>query len=472
MEIDRFKEIINKKGYELDSNDRKIFEREMITSAFGGSVSSWFKYGTSDVIEFILMDSAGNVLPQGETGELVRYIYMDDTNIGKYFNITESKERLNGASQYEVNTELLIRDAGYNVGIFKTQVSLLNRRVGSEEIEYDKLWIHEISPSRTEIRLVPLTDENHEVLPDLKERYDVMTHDGNFRDDTLRYIQEYIEHIDINKLLDTFLHTKGTESDGNSYIKLIRKEFGLNSFEQFMNLVYERIHTSVKYYVQHRGWHINNPNYGIQLQDHITVELSVVEIIRDINHIIDEVIDYTLPKRDIVEDEILTMEEQITIDQLKQLLKSATSDSIYESTVPDDIGSDIPKPVIKSIKLYVWSNFGTVTYTNPQGEKTTWRGKQGDSIDFKYINDYTTTGDIRTDIYVEKVVTPPVPVVEPKPTITITPTHGGGGSGPSPWAGGNGGFTCDDHDDPRRDGRVGRGYTELTRESDMEIYLC
>ena len=62
----------------------------------------------------------------------------------------------NGAEEFFVDIEKLIKEAGYSQGIFKTSVSLLNRRLGSEERKFDKVWIHEISPSRTEIRILPL----------------------------------------------------------------------------------------------------------------------------------------------------------------------------------------------------------------------------------------------------------------------------------------------------------------------------
>ena len=42
---------------------------------------SYFGIGDADTIEFILYDSSDNLLPQGENGDLVRYIFLDDVNI-------------------------------------------------------------------------------------------------------------------------------------------------------------------------------------------------------------------------------------------------------------------------------------------------------------------------------------------------------------------------------------------------------
>ena len=133
MAIKQFKEVIGKKGYKVDSKDRAIFEKEVAKSYFG--------LGDADTIEFIIYDASDNVLPQGDSGDLVRYVFLNDTNINKYFIFTENKsnKRINGAKEYVIDTEQLVRDAGYSNGIFKTQTTLLNRRAGSEKIDKDNL---------------------------------------------------------------------------------------------------------------------------------------------------------------------------------------------------------------------------------------------------------------------------------------------------------------------------------------------
>ena len=149
MAIKGFKDIIDRKGYKVDSDDRKVFEKEISKSNFG--------LGCSDMIEFILYDSSENQLPQGEDEKLVRYIHINDANIENYFIISDNQftKKKDGTPEFIVDLEKLIREAGYSNGIFKTQVTLLNRRVGSDAKEGDDMWIHEISPSRTEIRILP-----------------------------------------------------------------------------------------------------------------------------------------------------------------------------------------------------------------------------------------------------------------------------------------------------------------------------
>ena len=194
MAITGFKEIVDKKGYKVESKDRKIFEKEIGKSYFG--------MGISDMIEFIIYDSNDNQLPQGETEKMVRYIPLDSENIRKYFLLTQnpSNMKMNGADEYIIDIEKLITEAGYSNGIFKTQINLLNRRVGSEDISKDKLWIHEISPSRTEIRVLPLEDENEKVYEDLQKRLDIILNQKNFRDDTIYFVEQMIESIKVEEV--------------------------------------------------------------------------------------------------------------------------------------------------------------------------------------------------------------------------------------------------------------------------------
>ena len=80
MAIKTFKEILENKGYRIDSNDRQIFEN--------GSIESFFGLSSNDVIEFVVYDSNDNQLPQKNYGS-VRYIPLTIENIGDYFLIAE-----------------------------------------------------------------------------------------------------------------------------------------------------------------------------------------------------------------------------------------------------------------------------------------------------------------------------------------------------------------------------------------------
>lgn len=326
MAITQFKEVVDKKGYKVDSKDRAIFEQEVAKSYFG--------LGTADTIEFVLYDASDNVLPQGESGDKVRYIFLDDVNISKYFIFSENKsnKKTNGAKEYIIDTEKLVRDAGYSNGIFKTQTTLLNRRAGSADIDKDKLWIHEISPSRTEIRILPLKDKDGKIIKDLDTRVDIFLKEGEFRDDTIYFIQPFIESLKVENILQKFVSQKGTIQQGETYVKLIQKEFNILNWEEFLNIIKTKLVESTKYFIENRDWSIKSVTYGKPLSSPIPVELSIDRIKQTILQSLVEIIEYYLPKRNIQEDNILSKDEQITFDETKQILKSILSNNQNTST--------------------------------------------------------------------------------------------------------------------------------------------
>ena len=331
MALETFKEIVERKGYLVNKEDRKIFEKEIKKSNFG--------MGYSDMIEFILYDSNDNQLPQGEDAKLVRYIHIDDKNINDYFLITSSEEtkKFNDSSEFIIDLERLIKEAGYSNGIFKTQVTLLNRRIGSEESSEDKLWIHEISPSRTEIRVVPLKNS---VRPnkDLVKRYNLFVENGNFRDDTIYYVRAFIEQIDILSVVDTFIRSKGRIRDGRRYQRLIQKEFKVGSFDKLLNDIKDRYIESMNYFIQGSEWNITSNKYGKPKDELDKIELTIKFIKSVAEQALRNSIEYYLPKRRIQNSVELTRDEQVTFDKVKRILKTIKANKKFDSTVPGEIG--------------------------------------------------------------------------------------------------------------------------------------
>ena len=174
MAIKSFKEILDNKGYRISSKDRQIFEE--------GTLQSFFGFSDSDMIEFIIYDANDNQLPQGEFGELVKYIPFNSQNIRDYILIPEGTyfQAFQFPKEYFIDVERLIREAGYNNGIFKTQITLLNKRVGFESPN-EKLWIKEISPSRTEVKLLPLKNEVSNVHYDFSNYVWLQRHHSRLR---------------------------------------------------------------------------------------------------------------------------------------------------------------------------------------------------------------------------------------------------------------------------------------------------
>ena len=391
MAIDNFKKIEDNKGYLVNDKDRKIFEREISKGYFGINIG--------DTIEFILYDSNDNPLPQQSAkGKTARYIEYNDDTEKTYFGKTQlNKENIksNGAEEFFIDTEKLIKEAGYSNGIFKSQVSLLNRRLGSDGRENDTTWIHEISPSRTEIRILPTIDSDGKVNSDLEARYECLVQGKTFAADVFPLMDEFVEQFDVQKTLESMLTLKGSVSSGQNYINLIKEEFKITNFEIFLQNVKDKFVQAVNHYKGNRESNILSNRYGQPLQTTPQLCFGSNEIMDTITTIAGNCIEYYLPKRNIQEETSLTIEQQETLDKVGEILKTVTSNSQYKSTIPDSV----------SAKVIGCKDPNALNY-NPNAD----------------INDSSLcVYEPKVEEFVDNVISDPPPPPPPKPVVCNDP---------------------------------------------------
>ena len=328
MAIKTFKEILQNKGYRIEANDRQIFEN--------GTVQSFFGLSDSDCIEFIIYDSNDNQLPQSSYG-LVRYIPMTSQNIGDYFLIAEGTliQRYKFPSEYFIDAERLLREAGYSNGIFKTQITLINKRAGSEKA-LDKLWISEISPSRTEIRLFPNT-KGIEINPELKERFNLLLSGGEFRDDVSKFAIEYVEKIKANSI-GSLLKQKY----GNAWFDRFVSEYKIQSMDVFSTQVYNKFLESAINEFTGRISDVNDMNYGLPKPFKPSLSLTKDDVRKTVEKLLVNAISKYLSIPD-VRYGSRKNEKMESLDTSEKVLQTKTSDLTIDTSSPT-----ISKAVIKT----------------------------------------------------------------------------------------------------------------------------
>lgn len=333
MAIQNIKEIINNRGYVINPNDRKIFEE--------GDLQSFFGFSENDAIEFIVYDINNNQLPQGNNAEFVRYIKLTTENINDYFLIPEGTifQRYQLPKEYFIDIERLMGEAGYTNGIFRTQTTLINKRAGSEK-QYDKLWIQEISPSRTEIRLFPLK-EGVDLSPELKTRFDAFVNDREFREDTIAYLFEFIEQIKPIEI-STFLRSKYS----TFWLDNLVNEFKIPSFELFVTTIYEKFVQSCLYEFTNRVSDLTNLNYGKPKSTKPPITLSKELVVSICKKILVETINYYLPRQN-NRNQTNTISDFIpSVDEVGEILQTETSDTVYNAKAIDIRFAEIKYPNI------------------------------------------------------------------------------------------------------------------------------
>ena len=321
MAIQFFKDIVDSKGYRINSKVREIFER--------GDLQSFFGLSDADAIEFIIYDVNDNQLPQDKYG-LVRYVPLTTQNIRDYFLIADGTlfQAFNFPNEYFIDIERLIKEAGYDNGIFKTQITLVNKRVGSDS-KFDKLWISEISPSRTEVRLLPLKRQET-INSELFERYGIFLRDGEFREDTIVYAINFIEKINPS-LIATAIKAKYSDE----WFNKMRNEFKIQSFDTFVNSIHNKFMQSAIYEFTNRISDVKDLNYGKPKGTKPTLELSKNTIKDTCYKLVIKAIDYYLLTPDVVYGTTYDIGTNESLDIVQQVLQRKSADTQIDTTPPE-----------------------------------------------------------------------------------------------------------------------------------------
>ena len=286
MAIQTFKQIIDNQAFRISAKDRAIFEQ--------GTLQSFFGFSDSDMIEFIIYDVNDNQLPQGEFGELVRYVPLNSQNINDYFLIADNTlfQALQFPTEYFIDIERLLKESGYDNGIFKTQITLLNKRVGFESAN-EKMWIKQISPSRTEVKLLPLINDVSKKT-DLLQRFNIFINGGDFKDDVIQYVPNFLDSINPS-VVDNFI--KNTYGD-KWYDKMVR-EFGIAGLDTLATKIHSKFVEAVKYEFANRESSIKSPIYGNPKPISLPLQLSREDVFKIAQIILIEVVQVYLPARTI-----------------------------------------------------------------------------------------------------------------------------------------------------------------------------
>ena len=339
MALSNFKDIITNKAYLINSKDREIFEK--------GDYQSFFGLSKTDAIEFIIYDVNNNQLPQQSAdNQLVRYIPLTNTNIRDYFLIASNtvlqKNKL--PAEYFVDAERLIKEAGYNNGIFKTQITLVNHRAGSNK-PFDKLWIQEISPSRKEIRLQPLA-KGVEANTELKKRYDIFVYDNNFREDTQPFIDSVLAKIkpeDISNVI--------TNKYTNTWFTRMRTEYSLSNFSTFVTNTHAKFLEACKFEFSNKESNVTSPNYGQPKTTAPSLDLSKKTIVDICTRILVQILDSTMVKPKVNSTLNATEAFNPSADPVSKVLQRAKSDTFVDTTSPVVELATLTKSSTKSVDI-------------------------------------------------------------------------------------------------------------------------
>jgi hypothetical protein len=285
-----------------------------------------FGMGRYDVMEVSVYDINNNLLPQ-KSGNNVAYIKKGD--IQNYlYNITNKV----GQKELAINVEKLLNDIGFRNGILKVNINFVKQKVGSEN-ELMKVWIQEVSPSRNEIRILPLKTKDSNINSTTNRQFknlkslnkDFLYYKTSILDSLNAYENSFLTKI------DSYLESKF----GKDFFAILRKDFGLSKFDTFRTKIFEDFKLSVGYYLTNKYYNIGESNFGKQSEtrfDDFEVydyDVMLNEIQKILNNCIDN--NSKILKRRNIETKQLPKEFAIT-ELKKQIQNNLESFSTFTET--------------------------------------------------------------------------------------------------------------------------------------------
>ena len=206
-----------------------------------------------DVMEVSVYDINNNLLPH-KTGNNVAYIKTGD--IKNYlYNITNKV----GLKELAIDIEKLLNDLGFTNGILKVNINFVRYRVGTEN-ESTKVWIQQISPSREEIRILPLKTKDDNINQITKKEYSNI---NNLNKDFKYYKKNILDSLDEFEMKSlTTIDDVMVNKFGNDFINILRKDFGLRDFKAFRTRIFENFRESIKHWMNNRYYDISDSTFG------------------------------------------------------------------------------------------------------------------------------------------------------------------------------------------------------------------
>jgi hypothetical protein len=394
-------------GQFLQTDDLFIVSKtEIDTTDFGDC-----KY---DVMEVSLYDINNNILPQS-SGNNVAYIKMGD--IKNYMYQITNKQ---GLKELAIDAEKLINDLGYTNGIIKVNINFVRYKVGSEDV-LESVWIEEISPSREEIRIVPLKTKSADINNKTKNQFKNLE---NLNKDFKYYKQALLNSL--NSFDNTFLDKINSHLEtnyGKDFFNILKKDFGLSNFNIIRDKISNDFKQSVDYYVNNKYYKISESRFGkpsdIRFEDCEVYDFN--DMISTIQNILTECINFNLKSLKRSELNLKTLPKEFAVTELqKQIQNNLDSFNTFTQTKRNVYSPDGTAAVFNDVT----SSF--VEPTHPL------RGTLLNTF-CKGYNQYGKYADGNGGFYEQLIEVN-------SSTCGYTPPNDGGGSGGGSGDGGGGGY--------------------------------
>ena len=239
---------VENKGQFLQKDDLFIVSKtEIEETDFGDCKYDVMEVSVYDINSNLLPNKSGNNVAYIKTGDIKNYLY----------NLTNK----GGQQELAIDAEKLLKELGFTNGILKLNLNFVRNKVGTDD-SLTRVWIHEISPSREEIRILPLktkdvainelTNKEFKNIHNLSK--DFKYYKKNILDSLDRFEFNSLSTID-DALVNQF---------GNDFKSTLQKDFGLSNLDGFRDKIFRDFKDSVTYWANNRYYDVTQSNFGKQ----------------------------------------------------------------------------------------------------------------------------------------------------------------------------------------------------------------
>jgi hypothetical protein len=193
----------------------------------------------------------------------------------------------------------------------------------------DKLYINEISPSRTEVRLFPVMRSNSDaVKKNLTERFNIFINNGTFKEDVIGRAIQYIEQIKPTEI-SSYIISKY----GEAWFTNFKSEYKVTDFDLLITQAYNTFIQSCIYEFTDRVSDISSGNYGKKTGIQPPLSLTPSDIKNRINILLIQ----SLNKYIAIPDVRTTISDVQTVesrDEVFRVLQKKESDLVIDTSLP------------------------------------------------------------------------------------------------------------------------------------------
>jgi hypothetical protein len=242
-QIDSRKE--NKGDFLLKDDLLIVSKTEIEEADFGDCKHDVMEVSIYDVNNVLLPNKAGNNVAYIKPNDIKNYMY-DIVNAG-------------GQKELAINVEKLLNDLGYSNGVLKVNLNFVRNKIGTDN-DLTRVWIQEISPSREEVRIIPLKTKDNNINKITNNEFKNI---HNLSKDFKYYKKNILDALDKFEASSlTVIDDALVAKFGNDFRSVLRKDFGLRDLDIFHKRIFDNFRDSIKNWANNRYYDVSQSTFG------------------------------------------------------------------------------------------------------------------------------------------------------------------------------------------------------------------